>query len=298
MKIILVGDPEQLPPCVLSNAGNTYGLSQSLYSRLYSAFEYSDGPISMLDPQYRLHSHICHFPSERFYSNRLITDDSVDERMKHFSLKPLFLYNLTRSPHIRDDAGSSSNAGEAKLIQYFCNLLISHLAHQPTKADSDTDDDDTAHSSIISSSNPTSDSDEEEEGEEIPRLRPIANDDPRSIAVQQRIAVITPYKAQVRCLRSCLPPYIEVMTVDSSQGKEKDIVIVSCVRSGGTIGFLDDMNRVNVLLTRSKYALYIVGNLDQLATQHNTWRDLVRHARLRKVICDVGSSPVELPYRK
>ncbi|CAF0728103.1 unnamed protein product [Rotaria sordida] len=70
--------------------------------------------------------------------------------------------------------------------------------------------------------------------------------------VQQRIAVITPYKAQVRLLRSYLPRYIEIMTVDSSQGKEKDIVILSCVRSGGTIGFLDDMNRVNVMLTRPK----------------------------------------------
>jgi senataxin len=114
--------------------------------------------------------------------------------------------------------------------------------------------------------------------------------------------VITPYKAQVRILRQYLPPYIEIMTVDSSQGKEKDIVILSCVRSGGTIGFLVDMNRANVMLTRSKNALYVVGNLTQLAGQHEGWRAFVEHAHSNRIICDVDVDVdmihFDLPYRQ
>ncbi|CAF5228740.1 unnamed protein product, partial [Rotaria magnacalcarata] len=72
---MLVGDPLQLPPCVLSDAGKIYGLSRSLYARLHSNFEeHPNGPITMLDTQYRMHPDICQFPSEHFYTHRLLTD--------------------------------------------------------------------------------------------------------------------------------------------------------------------------------------------------------------------------------
>jgi senataxin len=300
-KLILVGDPKQLPPCVLSDAGKNYGLSQSLYGRLFSIFDqYPDGPISMLDTQYRMHPDICRFPSAYFYSNRLLTHDSVVTRMRHFTLKPLYLYNMTSSPHSFDTARSSFNEGEARCIQAFCELLIAHFAAQSTPVSSDSkcdaDDDNDDESNTTSSSGSPDDSDHEE-GNDTRHLQPLPSNDPRSIEIQQRIAIITPYKAQVRLLREHLPPYIEIMTVDSSQGKEKDIVILSCVRSRGTIGFLDDMNRVNVMLTRSRNALYVFGNLTQLATQHASWKAFVDHAQMARVICDVNMIPPDVPYR-
>ncbi len=302
-KIILVGDPLQLPPCVLSDAGKDYGSSQSLYARLYSIFEnHPNGPISMLDTQYRMHPNICRFPSEYFYSNRLLTDDSVARRMRHFTLKPLYLYNITSSPHSHDDASSSFNEGEAKFIQAFCQKLIAHLTQQSTPASSDSEDDesdDDDESSTTSSSNSTHHTDDDSDYEQmkkIRRLQPLPADDPRLIHAQQRIAVITPYKAQVRLLRSYLPSYIEIMTVDSAQGKEKDIVIISCVRSGDNIGFLDDMHRVNVMLTRSKNALYVFGNLTQLAREHESWRAFVEHAQVNRIICHVKLMTPDLPY--
>lgn len=304
-KLILVGDPLQLPPCVLSDAGKNYGLSQSLYARLYDIFErYPNGPISMLDIQYRMHPGICQFPSEYFYSNRLSTDDSVAKKMRHFDLKPLYLYNITGSPHGYDDASSSLNEGEANVIRDFCQKLIVHLAQQLTPVSSDSEDDedestddDSDGSSTTMSSHNTDDDSEYEETIEMRRLQPLPLDDPRSIKIQKRIAVITPYKAQVRLLRSYLPPYIEIMTADSSQGKEKDIVILSCVRSGGNIGFLDDMNRVNVMITRSKYALYVFGNLTQLADQHDSWQAFVQHARMNRIFCDIPTASwADLPY--
>jgi len=259
-----------------------------------------------------MHPDICRFPSEYFYSDRLLTDGSVERRMRRFTLKPLYLYNMTNSPHSCDNARSSFNDGEARSIRAFCQLLIAHLAVQPTPVSSDSEDDededggdnddeeDDDESDTTSSSNSTHYTDnasDHEEEKERRCLQPLPINDPRSIDIQQRIAVITPYKAQVRLLRAYLPPYIEIMTVDSSQGKEKDIVILSCVRSGDTIGFLDDMNRVNVMLTRSKNALYVFGNLTQLAGQHESWQAFYTHARTNKIISDVNTIPIDLPYR-
>ncbi|CAF3567573.1 unnamed protein product [Adineta steineri] len=311
-KLMLVGDPKQLEPCVLSDAGKMYDLSQSLYGRLFFIFgQYSDGPISMLNIQYRMHPDICRFPSACFYSNRLITDDSVEARMINFTLKPLYLYNITNSSQSCDSAKSSCNEGEAKCIQAFCNLLIAHLAQQRPlvssnsnnnersndNSDDDYDDASSTTNLSISSYRTANDSFNEVEIERR-RLQRLSINDSQSAEIQQRIAIITPYKAQVRLLRSYLPSYIEIMTVDSSQGKEKDIVIISCVRSGGNIGFLNDMHRMNVMLTRSKYALYVFGNLTQLANQHAGWEAFVDHAHKNRIICDTNITPIDLPYRE
>lgn len=71
---------------------------------------------------------------------------------------------------------------------------------------------------------------------------------------------------------------IEIDTVDSFQGREKDIIIFSCVRSGNSpgdgIGFLSDTKRLNVAITRAKHSLWIVGDCNQL-TKHNSWRNLI-----------------------
>ena len=307
-KLMLVGDPLQLPPCVLSKAGNIFNLSHSLYFRLYSIFaKSSSNPVTMLDTQYRMHPDICRFPSRHFYEDRLATDPSVAVHMEWFSLKPLFLYDLTRSGHEVDETGSSFNRGEARFIQNFCQHLISHLAYELTAESRDDEDEDEDDSTTAStddiedgeSSSTPSDADAEIPGDERngSHFRPISNEDPLSIEIQQRIAVITPYKAQIRVLRHCIPPYIEVMTADSSQGKEKDIVIISCVRSGDTIGFLNDSHRMNVMLTRSKNALYIVGNLTKLSLQDPNWQALLNHARAKRLFVNVDQGWPDLPHR-
>ena len=239
----------------------------------------------MLDTQYRMHPDICRFPSQHFYSDCLLTDDSVARRMKHFTLESLFLYNITNSRHEYDTASSSYNADEAKYVQSFCQSLIIYLAQQPnppsSEDENDEDDESDTETDTTSSSNSTqSDEDDsaDEEDEEGAPLS-ISLNDRQAIEAQRRIAVITPYKAQARLLRSYLPPYIEILTADGAQGKEKDIIIVSCVRSGGNIGFLDDDHRLNVTLTRAKYGLYIFGNLTEISKQQGSWQALVNHAK-------------------
>lgn len=80
----------------------------------------------------------------------------------------------------------------------------------------------------------------------------------------RELAVITPYRAQAKRLQEALSdvPDVEVDTVDAFQGREKDVVLVSLVRSNtdGTLGFLEDLRRMNVALTRARRHLFVVGD--------------------------------------
>ena len=101
------------------------------------------------------------------------------------------------------------------------------------------------------------------------------------------IGIVTPYAGQVRAIRDMLPESmqgIEVRTVDGYQGREKDVIIFSCVRSNsdGNVGFLSDRRRLNVALTRSKRGLVVVGNPDTLRHDEN-WKSWIEHVRSRKL---------------
>lgn len=94
------------------------------------------------------------------------------------------------------------------------------------------------------------------------------------------VAVITGYRAQVTAIRrgvkdkfgDSIATSVEVGTVDAFQGREKDVVIFSCVRSGSNVGFLGSIRRCNVALTRARVALYIVGEYVPETMQAGCWR--------------------------
>jgi superfamily I DNA and/or RNA helicase len=108
----------------------------------------------------------------------------------------------------------------------------------------------------------------------------------------RKIRIITFYQAQVSCLRQCLnergAEKVLVATVDSSQGCEADIVILSFVRSNQRAGFLRDDRRMNVALTRAKYQLICVGDVTGTlsVTGVNTLDALIADAKKRDVIRD------------
>ena len=112
---------------------------------------------------------------------------------------------------------------------------------------------------------------------------------------KDRIGAITPYKAQVRLIKDLvgnwvrslpnpqprLTDLLEVNTVDAFQGREKDIIIISCVRSNssaslkGSLGFLVDARRMNVAITRAKHLLFLVGNSETLSKNEH-WRGMIK----------------------
>jgi len=101
------------------------------------------------------------------------------------------------------------------------------------------------------------------------------------------IGIITPYAGQVRAIRDALPERndsVEVHTVDGYQGREKEVIIFSCVRSNsdGTVGFLSDERRLNVALTRAKRGLIVIGDPDTLRNDETwaSWLDYIRGRNL------------------
>ena len=101
------------------------------------------------------------------------------------------------------------------------------------------------------------------------------------------IGIVTPYAGQVRAIRDMIPESmqdVEVRTVDGYQGREKDVIIFSSVRSNpdGNVGFLSDGRRLNVALTRSRRGLIVVGDPDTLRHDNN-WRAWIDHIRSSKL---------------
>ncbi|KAL4460510.1 hypothetical protein ABPG74_000261 [Tetrahymena malaccensis] len=113
----------------------------------------------------------------------------------------------------------------------------------------------------------------------------------------EQIGIITPYKGQRFYigdylskngrLNHVLYRQIEIASVDGFQGREKDYIIISCVRSNECqgIGFLTDPRRLNVAITRARYGLIIVGNAKVLA-RDNLWNNLLNHMKENKVLVD------------
>ncbi|MFY0528951.1 AAA domain-containing protein [Archangium gephyra] len=220
-KVVLAGDPQQLPPTVLSQEAAKQGLAVSLFERLLS--DHGEGVKRMLREQYRMNTAIMSFPSKEMYGGELRAHPSVADRTLADVLPPeagnldappvLFLDTAGKGfdEEQEKDTGSLFNRGEADLL--------------------------------------------------IARVKELlgAGLEPRELAV------ITPYRAQAHALRERvepLSPDIEVDTVDAFQGREKDAILVSLTRSNseGQLGFLTDLRRINVAITRARRHLFVVGD--------------------------------------
>lgn len=126
------------------------------------------------------------------------------------------------------------------------------------------------------------------------------------LSSQSRVAIITPYSQQSSLLKKTFrnalgddfTRFVEINTVDAFQGREANIVIFSAVRAAGShgIGFLSDVRRMNVALTRAKHFLFVLARCKSIEV-NPYWRDLVEHARESKAVVRVpilgngGGSP-------
>ena len=96
------------------------------------------------------------------------------------------------------------------------------------------------------------------------------------------IGVVAPYAGQAELIRKMLDrPSVEVSSIDKFQGREKDIIIVTCVRSNANkrLGFLVDRRRFNVMLTRARSGFVLIGNTETLLTDDRSWRPWLEDAR-------------------
>jgi superfamily I DNA and/or RNA helicase len=229
-RAILAGDPHQLPPTVIDPGAARAGLATTFFERLAR-----DVPPSMLVRQHRMHEEIMRFPSEHTYGGRLVAAPAV-------------------ATHVLEDLGAAPDPLRPKAI-WLVDTAGKDWGERKGGVDpSEADDDEEAVDP--STWNPGH---AERTAAEVRRLLS------RGVA-PGAISVIAPYDAQARRLRALLAAEraagVEIATIDSFQGRENEAVVLDLVRSNerGELGFLGDLRRTNVALTRARRALVIVAD--------------------------------------
>ncbi|KAA8544548.1 hypothetical protein F0562_022593 [Nyssa sinensis] len=250
-RCVLVGDPQQLPATVISKAAGTLLYSRSLFER----FQQAGCPTMLLSVQYRMHPQIRDFPSRYFYQGRLTDSESVvnlpDEKYyKDTLLRPYMFFDIT---HGRESHRGGSVSYQNIHEAQFCLRLYEHL--QKTL---------------------------------------------KSLGMgKASVGIITPYKLQLKCLQREFEDVLNseegkdvyINTVDAFQGQERDVIIMSCVRASNQgVGFVADIRRMNVALTRARRALWVMGNANALI-KSDDWASLISDAKARNCYLDMDSLP-------
>ena len=241
-RAIFAGDHKQLPPTILAEEAKKE-LQVTAFEKLVS--REGDKLREMLLTQFRMHRKIMHFSNERFYEGKLKANSSV----ANHSLADLGL-----------DSGKLEDSKEP---------IAQALVPDPPVVFLDTADLDGGERQ-----RPGSTSRENRTESEI--VAKVAS--PLLDSLEPReIGVISPYDDQVDLLRSRLgEEELEVKTVDGFQGREKEVIIISFVRSNpeNQLGFLTDERRLNVSLTRARRKLIMVGDSGTLSS-HGTYESLL-----------------------
>jgi senataxin len=278
-QLIMVGDHMQLPATVFSEDASKTLYNRSLFERLID----NNYPRHILTIQYRMHPNIRKFISSIFYNNQLKDDIGLIDRMKKEYIfeciqekKNFSFFDIAYGKEIFDNK-SYFNESEVDFSLKIINQ-IDKVFKKKIKNYIDNDDD-YFNSKMY-----------------------------EKIEKKYKYAVITPYKSQVKLFIEKLNNIknklsknidIEINTVDSFQGQERDIVIFSTVRSNFLnddeynknhtgIGFLNDFRRMNVALSRAKYACYVIGNSNTLKN-NSYWKKLIDYCQLNDTFYKINS---------
>ena len=229
-RVVFAGDHCQLPPTVKSIAALKGGLGKTLMERIV---EQKPQVVTLLKVQYRMNEQIMHFSSDYFYHGEVETAPEVSHRGILDYDVPMMWIDTADVDGKEEFVGESFgriNRAEAELTLHTLELYFQKIGKQ------------------------------------------------RILDESIDVGIISPYRAQVQLLRKMIRareffrPYrhlISVNTVDGFQGQERDVVLISLVRSneGGDIGFLRDLRRMNVAITRARMKLIILGSA-QTMTSH------------------------------
>ena len=253
-KAILAGDHLQLPPTIKSKNAE-YVLSYTLFDRMIST--YGDKVTRLLNTQYRMNEKIMKFSSEELYEDKLIADKSV----KNHTLKDLISERYKNDKNILEEINSLDDFGifDKPLVL----LNTSGLEFFETK------DPETLSSFNIG------------ETDLCKRMVDYLKD--KLKAENKDIGIITPYSAQVANLSHKITQDeykgLEISTVDGFQGREKEIIILSLVRSNQKhqVGFLSDKRRLNVAITRPRRMLVVIGDIDTITNGNENKNLFLKH---------------------
>ena len=228
-RVIFAGDHQQLPPTIKSLEAARAGLSRTLFEK---GIEKHPGQVSMLQVQYRMHEKIMAFSSRYFYDDKLIAHDSVKHRLLRPDQTPVTFIDTAGCGYLEKqdpETLSRMNSEEASLVMQQVERLIEDIGPD------------------------------------------------NWIEGQITMGIITPYSAQVDQLHKLaeaspllepLHRLITINTVDAFQGQERDVIVISFVRSNdkGEVGFLADIRRTNVAMTRARKKLIMIGDSATLSS--------------------------------
>ena len=281
-RVILAGDHCQLPPTVKSIAALRAGLGKTLMERIA---ENKPEVVTLLKIQYRMNDEIMRFSSDWFYGGKV-------ESAPQIKYRSVLDYD---HPITWIDTSNEEN--------------------QITIEGEDAPEDSASTSSSVSAANQNSDLNFKEQfvGESFGRINKAEAEltlltlaeyftkigKQRVLEERIDVGIISPYRAQVQYLKKLIKKYeffkpyrrlISVNTVDGFQGQERDVILISLVRSNdeGQIGFLKDLRRMNVAMTRARMKLIILGNKDTM-TKHPFYKKLWEYVEaictsLKKVV--------------
>ena len=261
-RVILAGDHRQLPPTILAEEAKKT-LQVTAFEKLVD--REGNKLRETLLTQFRMHRKIMQFSNDRFYGGKLKADPSVADHT---------LGDL--------DLDSGTLEGREKWI-------LQALAPERPVVFLDT-----AGTEGVERQRPGSTSRENRfESELVKKITAPLLDylEPR------KIGVISPYDDQVDLLKSRLEEdNLEVKTVDGFQGREKEVIIISFVRSNpeNELGFLTDVRRLNVSLTRARRKLIMVGDSTTLAS-HSTYNQLLDYVRNHGSFLNLSDASAKLP---
>lgn len=250
-RVVMAGDHRQLPPTIRSREAAREGLRETLFERLADRY---DGVVTRLETQYRMHEQIMDFSSEYFYGGALSAAEEV-------------------RTHTLEDFGVDREALPAdrrEILDLDAPLVFV----------------DTASADAPERSRPGSTS--RENPREADLVSELAVTYVEAGVAPSDVAVISPYDDQVDRIDDAIDEeHLEVDTVDGFQGREKEVVVVSLVRSNDRdeIGFLDDPRRFNVAVTRAKRKVGGGGDANTV-TVADVYDEFVNYARERERIVE------------
>src|SRR5258706_9042607 len=248
-RVVFAGDHCQLPPTIKSNEAAKQGLAKTLFEK---GIEKYPTLASMLNVQYRMHESIMQFPSHYFYEDGLIAHESVKHELLRSYEQPIEFIDTAGCGYVEKqdpETLSRFNQEEAELLIHQVEKLVESIGTSAWLDEKIT------------------------------------------------LGIITPYSAQVDRLQhlaegseilESLHRLISINTVDAFQGQERDVIAISFVRSNekSEVGFLSDIRRTNVAMTRARKQLILIGDSATLGA-HTLYAELIeilQHTRLYKSV--------------